>query len=360
MVTTPENTNAMTDTPAAKPRRRRFLSIRTRMLSAFTVLFTVMFVWLGIGVYNFASLRALDRLAEDLTVLLEGAARGISGDLYRSVTRLSQVDENGYATDPRFWRVVDWLETVKRVDPRAGLYTMSRDSAGRFYLIASGSARTEPTDPGTARFKQPLEIDPVPPEFAALFDGTSRLWLLLNPYEDEFGYWISGYAAIVDSRGEHVGVVGADYHAEYLYEVRQQILIAGIPIFISIYIVFVVMIVLLITRFTNGLNAITRAAERIGEGDYDAKLPKPAPVYQSELDILSEVFSSMVQKLDKRETELRKQVEVLQIEIDQVKAKAQVSEIVETEFFADLQSKARNIRSRRNPIQGANSGDASS
>jgi hypothetical protein len=340
-------------------RKQRFVSIRTRMLAGFTILFTIMFLALGFGVYTFASQRATDRLAEDLTVLLEGAARGISGDLYRAVTRLRTVDENGYATDGRFWRVVDWLETVKRVDPRAGLYTMSRDPDGSFYLIASGAARTEPTDPGTARFRQPLAIDPVPPEFAALFDGTSNLWLLLQPYQDDFGYWISGYAAIVDSRGEHVGVVGADYEAQYLYEVRRQILIGGIPIFITMYIVFVVVIALLITSFTKGLKTITAAAERIGEGDYDARLPKPAAVYQSELDILSEVFASMVQKLDKRETELRKQVEVLKIEIDQVKAQAQVAEIVDTDFFADLQSKARNIRNRRtdNRPSGAPSGE---
>ncbi|MDZ4769876.1 MAG: HAMP domain-containing protein, partial [Chloroflexota bacterium] len=326
----------------------RFLSIRARMVLAFTLLFTIVFITLGIAVYNFASQRAIDRLEEDLTVLLRGTTKGIDGDAFRSVARFSTVDENGYPEDPRFWRIVNWISIVKEIDNRAGLYTIARESGdGAFYFVASATARTAPTDPGTARFRQPLEVDPVPDEFAALFDGRSDYWLLLDPYQDEFGSWISGYAAIVDSLGTHVGVIGIDYEAQYFYDVRQQILVGGIPVFLTVYVIFIVAIILLITRFMRPLKTITNAAERIGDGEYDTPLPKTAKTFQSEMDILSDVFGSMVKKLDRRETELRKQVEVLKIEIDQAKASAQVMEIVDTDFFTGLQARARNIRNRR-------------
>lgn len=332
-------------------RRRWFLSIRARLVLAFTLLFTVVFAGLGYSVYTFASQRALDRLAEDLLVLLRGAASGVNGDDFASMAQMEALPDLAYPEDERFWTIVDWLATVKRVDGRSGVYSIAQDpNNGPFFFVASASARAEPDDPGTARFRQPLELDPTDSsldDFFALFDGRSDTWLLLDPYEDDFGYWISGYAAIKNPAGESVGVVGIDYQATYLYEVRRQILTAGIPIFITIYVVFIITIIILISRFMGPLKLITRAAESIGDGDYDTKLPARSRLLTSEMDILNEVFVAMVRKLDRRETDLRRQVEELKIEIDQAKASAQVSEIVDSDFFASLQSKAVNIRRRR-------------
>jgi methyl-accepting chemotaxis protein len=48
-----------------------------------------------------------------------------------------------------------------------------------------------------------------------------------------------------------------------------------------------------------------------------------------------------------REQSLKQEIQQLRIEIDEVKRQKQVSEIVDTDFFQDLQAKARSIRSRR-------------
>jgi CHASE3 domain sensor protein len=50
-----------------------------------------------------------------------------------------------------------------------------------------------------------------------------------------------------------------------------------------------------------------------------------------------------------REQSLKQEIQQLRIEIDEVKRQKQVSEIVDTDFFQDLQAKARAIRSRRAP-----------
>ncbi len=49
----------------------------------------------------------------------------------------------------------------------------------------------------------------------------------------------------------------------------------------------------------------------------------------------------------KRETELKTQIQELRVEINAIKRKEQVSEIVETEFFKDLQTRAGEFRARR-------------
>jgi hypothetical protein len=48
-----------------------------------------------------------------------------------------------------------------------------------------------------------------------------------------------------------------------------------------------------------------------------------------------------------REQSLRRQIQQLRIEIDDVKRQKQVSEIVDTDFFQDLRAKARSMRQRR-------------
>lgn len=54
-----------------------------------------------------------------------------------------------------------------------------------------------------------------------------------------------------------------------------------------------------------------------------------------------------------REQALRQEIKELRIEIDEVRQKKQVSEIVETDFFQDLRSKARSLRNRsREPGTG--------
>ncbi len=52
-----------------------------------------------------------------------------------------------------------------------------------------------------------------------------------------------------------------------------------------------------------------------------------------------------------REETLKQQVAELKIEIDEVKRQQQVGEIVDTDFFLELQDKARSIRSRRAQAQ---------
>jgi hypothetical protein len=52
----------------------------------------------------------------------------------------------------------------------------------------------------------------------------------------------------------------------------------------------------------------------------------------------------MVGKVAQREQKLKQQVAELQIMIDESKRQEQVQEIVDTDFFRDLQAKARTMR----------------
>jgi hypothetical protein len=54
----------------------------------------------------------------------------------------------------------------------------------------------------------------------------------------------------------------------------------------------------------------------------------------------------MIDKVYRREQNLRKEVEQLKIQIDENRRKKQVEEIVESEFFQSLREKATEMRKR--------------
>jgi hypothetical protein len=55
----------------------------------------------------------------------------------------------------------------------------------------------------------------------------------------------------------------------------------------------------------------------------------------------------MARQVYEREQQLKKQLSLLRIEIDESKKQEDVAEITETEYFQDLQKKARSLRERR-------------
>jgi CRP-like cAMP-binding protein len=64
------------------------------------------------------------------------------------------------------------------------------------------------------------------------------------------------------------------------------------------------------------------------------------------LAAVAEAVKSMVEAVQKREEQLKKEVKKLQIQIDETKRQQQVDEITETDYFQKLTSQARDLRKR--------------
>ena len=96
------------------------------------------------------------------------------------------------------------------------------------------------------------------------------------------------------------------------------------------------------------ITRLTHIARQIGDGHYDQDLAGLTKArLRDEIGILAEVFDMMVGKVEHREQSLRQEVQRLQIEIDESKRQNQVNEIVETEFFQELVTRAQEMRDRK-------------
>jgi HAMP domain-containing protein len=339
-----------TMTELSQPRTGgRFVSLRVKLLVAFTLLFTVIYAGTFYWFYNFASDRAKDRLAEDLTVLITSAASHIDGNDVKALMEMD--DPEQVYQDERYIQQLEWLETIKEVDDRATTYTMAQLSTTEYMMLVVATQRTEPDD--TAGFGETFEAErnePTPEDwqgFLDVYEGTRDTYVILEPYGDAFGSWISGYKAIEDSQGEVVAVVGADFEADYLRDVQQQIREAAIPAFLLTYLILFVTVWALSTYMARPLTALRDLAARVGEGAYDQDFSALTKAFlKDEINTLAGVFEIMVDKVRQREETLKRKVAELKIEIDEVKQKQQVSEIVDSDFFKDLRAKATEVRRR--------------
>jgi CheY-like chemotaxis protein len=97
---------------------------------------------------------------------------------------------------------------------------------------------------------------------------------------------------------------------------------------------------------------LTAAASAVENGTSVAAHLEEVTPRQDALGNLARVFQSMVDELRAREQRLRQQVETLRVEIDHARKAREVGEITETEFFRDLQSRARSLRTRPAPGSG--------
>ena len=80
-----------------------------------------------------------------------------------------------------------------------------------------------------------------------------------------------------------------------------------------------------------------------------------------ELGQLARVFARMAREVRARAEGLRSQISALHIEIDEIKRKKQVAEVVESDGFQDLRAKAKALRSQREDEQlDPNTGSPSS
>jgi HAMP domain-containing protein len=365
----------MTETHQTK-RKPIFISLRVQLLLAFLILFGVLaggiFYWFYTfsddlvtkRFYDFSTNAAMDRLQEDLNTLLVGVSAQIDGDQFQALVEDKQLEAqvrqeeataNGgiYPDDPRYWEHVQLLGQIYKIDPRTGLYTfVAGDNPGEIVWIgSSGATKTEPSG---AKFRQ---VSDYGADASIILAGLKQTSFYLQIYQDEFGKWISGYTPIRNSQGEVVGGLGIDFRAEYVERIQQDLQVQivqnvrhdvqnGILVATGITAIFVIIMVLLISGLlTRPIVALTRVAERIGEGDYEQDLSGLTPGrFTGETGKLAEVFEIMVDKVHQREEKLKKQVAELQIVIDEHRRQEQVSEIVDSDFFRDLQVKARKMR----------------
>lgn len=128
-----------------------------------------------------------------------------------------------------------------------------------------------------------------------------------------------------------------------------------IGIFIVIFALVIILINFLLKRnVIQPIKIMAKLAQKISESTSNSdKIEELQPENLTavarradELGQLGRVFERMAAEVYAREQRLRQQVQELRIQIDEAKKERQVAEITESDYFKDLQKKAKELRKR--------------
>ena len=335
-------------------RKQLYVSLQAKLLVGFTLLFTVVFALAFYWFYHFTTQMSMNRVSDDLEVLLLGTAAKVNGDEFQALVQEAKPRADGYTDDPRYWDHVKWLATVADIDTRARFYSYVKGTKpNEVIFVGSNGALWNP--PAGAKFLESF-VPEYKPEI--IFNGLITTTFLLEIYPDPWGSWISGYTPIKNSKGEVVGGLGADYEASYVLQVQKSIRNSVAVAFAFTYFTLFILVFYISISLTRPIKSLTKLTEKIGEGEYDQDFSGlMRGMIKDEISKLAHDFAIMVGKVYLREQALRRQVQELKIEIDESKRQHEVSEIVETDFFKDLQARANNMRVRRMTKSGIFSRD---
>jgi HAMP domain-containing protein len=353
-----------------------FLGLCVKLVVGFTLIFSVVFGVAYFWFFTFATDMAIDRIKSDLSGTLLGAADKIDKAGFEELVTNAEPRADGYTDDPNYWNHVEWLATVNEIEPRAFVYSFIKgERPDELIFIGSSFAPTDVELPQEDRagvtFRAyclgfnltPDEIEALgvseDPKFIApadCGDGSTNLGVIdtgstvfEDYYTDQWGQWISAYTPIVNDDQQIIGGLGIDFEASYVKQVQSNILDSVVYSFIITYTVLFLLVFIVSRTLTRPMRQLTSAAEKIADGNYDL-IEAKAQIggrFRDEITTLAEVFVDMADKVYKREAKLKQQVAELKIEIDEVKAHKQVSEIVDSDFFEELKDKANVIRKRK-------------
>ncbi len=308
------------------------LSIRWRLVLVFTLLFTIVFSLSFLWFFNVATGLAIDNLRTDLRHIATEAAAHIDANAH------NRLAATGDATDPAYQQLTQQLQgvrddypTVKTINtlvrspnPNELKYVLSLDDpAIKPHLLDAQSVLTYP-------------------QMLKAFDGpTADPDVTVNAT----GVWFSGYAPILDAQNKSVGIVAVRMSAQSVVSVQNNIKSTTFTAFVVVYIVFLAAILLISFAMTRSLNRITDSAIALERGEeYDSARLAPVMRSTDELGHLARMFDKMALEVRAREKKLRQEIAQLRIEIDVNKRTQQVEEIADTDYFRDLQRKARQLR----------------
>lgn len=231
--------------------------MKVRKVSIFNQLFILLAVLLllGNGVLGvFAYTRSADILLEQVQSnainIAHCAAANVSGDVLRGI-------EEGQEGSEAYNLIIEELSLFRDNADLEYIYTL-RQTEDMFLFVVD-------SDP-----EEPASIGEECEYTEALDEAFARQDTFADEetFTDEWGTHLSAYSPIFDG-DEVVGAVGVDFNADWIAAQKRDVLVMVIVVCIATYVVSLVVLQLLMSKFKKNMNKLNRKVEELalGEGD---------------------------------------------------------------------------------------------
>jgi PAS domain S-box-containing protein len=264
-------------------RGARFFGLQQKLTLAFLTVAVIVSAVTSSAFYQIAREQVRTDLRQRLGDIVGVAAEGLDAELLATITPAL-----GMTAEP-FLRMRSHLQAVR--DGASDLkyvYTLRRGPDGDIRFIVD--AEDDPADIAALD-----EIyDDASPLLRAHFDTLTGTVVEEDFYTDEWGTFLSGYAAIRLPDGTRVGILGADISAATVRAYERRVLWLAVGVFAG-----TLPLILLIgwgmgRTIASPIIRLDRGAQRIAEGDLDVRLRIER---SDEIGTLANSFDHMAREL---------------------------------------------------------------
>ena len=265
-------------------------------LKIFILMFSVAFTISG-ATGSFFYFKAKDAMLDAVKDQLKTAASAFAGTI--SGDDLDVITRPEHSETPEYENIQTMLMNITQTNQDfIFAYTM-RIQDGEVVFVVDSPSSYDPGDGLALEVEEPEpvgEVYPDPP--ATLLEGFVRPSSDDRPYQDQWGWTISGYSPVQDSKGRNVGLLGIDMYLdrfdEKLSSIRQAgILSLGITLFLAI-----ILTLILTKTILRPVRSLQFGFERVIKGDLETRLDVKG---NDELAWLTRHFNHMVKELQEKQ-----------------------------------------------------------
>lgn len=325
------------------------LSLRFKLLIPLIVMISLNFALTFFGLQTFLTDTIFNIMDDEIANLLEITQGCLDADKLQAFTSDVQYDPSinwpDGMNDSRYWEQQACLEDTVHYNPRALVFTYYSVNQNTLAYGLDSLATIDPAQSTPFGERITAETDD---DFDYLQAGLQGVYPFDELYYDEEHdvSYLGTTAPIKNSAGKTVGGLAVYLEANSVVRDLDNLsyfLLIGAPI---IYLLLLGTILLITSQATSRLRDLTAVSERVAGGDYTPITLKKS-IVGDEVSSLVEVFNVMLEKVRGREETLKKRVKELEIIIDTEKRDQRVQEIVDSDFFQDIQSRAAALRERQ-------------
>lgn len=312
-----------------------FISLRIKMLAVIVLRITIVYAVMYLWIYTFFTDSLARSLRADVESVLNAGAASLSGEAIAGLVAAPQLD----TTDSRYRAITDWFAQLKNYYPQADAYLYYQPAPGKLVVLADSLARQDPNSAQAYHTGQLIN----PAAANLLLDGLKAETTDLDVHAGRQGSAVSGIIPIRDTSGKVVAALAVETAPDVAAVSQLQARANLLPLLGMVYLLLSFSVWFITSNLTRSVRALDRVTRRIGEGDYTA-IDLKSTLFPDEITNLQLTINQMAEKVRGREEMLRRQVEKLTIQVDQSKRQKAVQEVVDSDFFQDLQAKAKSLR----------------
>lgn len=198
------------------------------LLGVFSVAYIVLFFWL----LQVTSTLAINSIHNQMLALVETAVCFIYGDEFGSLINTYAYQDSSVYDTGYYKKLADYMSNVKDMNENINsaeivLYTIIKGSKADEYLIINSTDEAQGVAYKTTRHAFNANV--------AQITGMKKTVADMEITEDEFGIWISACSPILNSKGESVGALCADFNAKLLEDTQKEVITTLAIAFLAIY-----------------------------------------------------------------------------------------------------------------------------